>query len=151
MQNQRLNNIINPAVAALGYELVGTEISTSPVGVVLRVYIDKQGGVKLEDCEKASRQISAVLDVEDPLPGKYRLEVSSPGINRPLFTIEHYKQFISHTIKLRLHVPLAGRRNFTGIIQKVENESIVLSVENELVEFKFVDIEKGNLIYTHNG
>src|SRR5437870_3087505 len=114
---ERLNQIIAPAVAALGYELVGCELAQDSGRQILRVYVDGENGITLDGCAAVSRQISAVLDVEDPIKGRFLLEVSSPGLERPLFSLAHYQRFIGHKAKLRLRQPQEdGRRNFTGII-----------------------------------
>lgn len=144
---ETLHAIINPAIALLGYELVGCELHRSGGRSLLRVYIDSDKGVTLEDCERASRQISAVLDVEDPISGAYDLEVSSPGLNRPLFVLEHYQRFIGKPAKIRLRMPQQDRRNFTGKIAGVNDGIITLIGENgEVWELPFPNIEKGNLI-----
>jgi ribosome maturation factor RimP len=142
----QINTILAPVVLALGYEFVGCEYITQGSEATLRVFIDKEGGVTLEDCSKVSRQLSAVLDVEEPIGGKYTFEVSSPGINRPLFTPAHFARFKGCKVKVRLIVPIDGRRNFTGNIVDVQDEFIVLDVEGEQFKLKFVTINKANLV-----
>jgi ribosome maturation factor RimP len=143
---QGLEKLMTKAVEAMGYEYVGYESHPVPRGFLLRIYMDSPSGVTLSDCERASRQISALMDVEGIFHGKYFLEVSSPGLNRPLFTLDHFRRFIGHSVKIRLRTLQDGRRNFTGIIQEVEGEQIILSLENELITLKFIDIEKAHLI-----
>ena len=93
MSSDKLTNLLQPLVEDLGYEFVGIERSSNPKNPVLIIYIDTPDGIAVEDCEKVSREVAALLDVEDPIPGQYRLEVSSPGLDRPLFTLEHFGQF----------------------------------------------------------
>src|SRR5688572_22654553 len=107
-----LNDIIAPAVSMLGFEFVACEIHPLPGRAVLRIYIDSPNGVSLKDCEKVSRQVAAILDVEDPIGGKYNLEVSSPGADRILRTEEHFNRFVGRHIKVKLKQPRNDRRNF---------------------------------------
>ena len=111
--------LINPVICDMGYELLGLEYVSSGKHSVLRVYIDSDSGVGVNDCESVSRQVSAIMDVEDPISGQYNLEVSSPGIERPLFTIAHYRRFLGNDISLRLYRPMDGRRKFTGSIGSI--------------------------------
>jgi ribosome maturation factor RimP len=115
-------------------------------GALLRIYIDTEAGVTVDDCTKVSRQVSAMLDVEDPIQGHYTLEVSSPGLDRPLFEIAHYQKFVGRELKIRLYTPLDGRRNFVGTLLRVEEATITLLVEQTEVEMSFSDIEKAKLI-----
>lgn len=137
-------------IGSMGYELVGCEIVQQGRQIVFSVYIDAQGGVSVDDCSRVSRQVSAMLDVEDSFQDKYSLEVSSPGINRPLFELEHYRKVIGKSVKIRLSAPLNQRRQFNGVLQRVEGEDIYVLVEveggNEEVKLPFSAIEKGNLV-----
>ena len=141
----QLEAIVEPAVAALGYELVGIEYLAQGRHSLLRVYIDSESGITVDDCEQASRQISAVLDVEDPIKGQYTLEVSSPGLERPLFKPEHYERFKGNQVQLRLRVPVEGRRKFRGELQGVRGDDVVVVVDGEELTFPLQDIEKANL------
>ena len=113
---------IESAVQGLGYELVGVEYLPQGRRSLLRVYIDTPGGVTVDDCERVSHQVSGVLDVEDPIRGQYVLEVSSPGLDRPLFTAEHFQRFAGSRVRLRTSPPLDGRRNFSGLIISSERD-----------------------------
>jgi len=104
-----LIRLLEAPLAALGYELVDLDLRMGRNGL-LRLYIDREGGVTLDDCEHVSRQISAFLDVEDPMPGRYVLEVSSPGIERRLRTVEHFRRFVNEEVKIQLARPQDGRR-----------------------------------------
>ena len=112
-----------------GMELVHLEMKREPGGLLLRLYIDKQGGVSLDDCARISRQLSAQLDVEDPIEGRYTLEVSSPGLDRPLFTDHDFARFAGRQIRLSTHVPLDGRRHFQGRLEGILDGSVRVTLE----------------------
>ncbi len=120
----RLKRLIKPAVEALGYELVGVEYRRGRKRALLRVYIDKSEGITLDDCERASHQVSGVLDVEDPIVERYDLEVSSPGLDRPLFEPEHFDRFAGHRVRVRMSPPVDGRRKYTGVLLGFENGEV---------------------------
>lgn len=148
MMTHELEAIIEPAVTAYGYELWGCEWSSVGRGQqLLRVYVDSAEGVNVDKCAKISRQISAVLDVEDPIQGRYYLEVSSPGIERPFFKAAQCQGYLGHAISVRLKVAKAGRRNFSGTLQAVENEQIHLQLEDQtMLELAWRDIDKAHLV-----
>lgn len=123
---ERLEALIGPAVATAGCVLWGVEFSGQGRRGILRVYIDREEGVTIEDCERVSHQLSALLDVEDPIPGAYTLEVSSPGLDRILFRREQYLEAIGEDIDVRTSVPVDGSRHFTGRLQALDGD--VLSV-----------------------
>ena len=141
-------SIINPSIEDLGYELLGIEYVPSGKHSILRLYIDSEGGIGVDDCEIVSRQVSAIMDVEDPITGQYNLEVSSPGIERPLFVVAHYMRFLGHDVRLRTFRPIEGRRNFTGAIGSVSEKSNSLELVTELgpVTLDLDLIEKANLV-----
>ena len=141
-----LRHMLEPVIALLGYELVGIEYLVQGGNNVLRVYIDKDGGVTLDDCQKVSRQVSGVLDVEDPIHDRYALEVSSPGLDRPLFTREHFARYTGHSVQIRLDKPLDGRRNFKGIIQGMQDEAVLLEVDGTQFVLPLQAIEKAKLV-----
>ena len=144
---QRLQQLLEPTVSALGYELLGSEYLAQGKHSRLRLYIDGPDGIGLGDCERVSRQVSAILDVEDPIKGQYSLEVSSPGLDRPLFRVAHYAQYIGHSVKLRTRQPIKGQRNFQGVIQGVEDEDIYISMQDgEQLTLHDSDVERANLI-----
>jgi len=142
-----INALITPVLEALGLRLWGVEYIGQGRHTLLRVYIDKDGGIDVEDCAEASRQISAILDVEDPIKSEYTLEVSSPGIERLLFTLEQYRQYTGSEIKLRLQQNFAGRRNFSGILASVLDDEIELVAGEEKFNFPFELVEKASLVY----
>jgi ribosome maturation factor RimP len=138
--------LIEPAVIALGYELVGAEYLSQGRHSLLRIYIDSEDGITLEDCERVSHQVSGILDVEDAIQGHYSLEVSSPGLDRPLFTLDHFKRFIGKQAKIKLAAPIDGRRKFNGVILNVGDDKVVLEMDAEEFELPFNAIEKANLV-----
>ena len=113
---------------------------------VLRVYIDHENGITVDDCEAASQQISAVLDVEDPIKNEYALEVSSPGLERPLFLPEHFARAQGQKIQVKLHTPVSGRRQFRGVVTAVEGQQLVLQCDNESITLPLADVAKANVI-----
>ena len=123
---ERLRRLLEPSVVGLGYELVGVELQGQGVRSLLRLYIDRPEGVTLEDCERVSRQVSGVLDVEDPIRGAYTLEVSSPGLERPLFTPAHFDRFAGERVKVKLDVPVEGRRSVTGVLRGMREGCVVV-------------------------
>lgn len=141
-------SIINPSVHELGYELLGVEYVPSGKHSILRLYIDSEKGIGVDDCEIVSRQVSAIMDVEDPISGQYNLEVSSPGIERPLFNIVHYMRFLGHEVCIRTYRPIEGRRKFTGTIGSISEKSNTLELLTELgpVTLDIDLIEKANLV-----
>lgn len=147
-QRADLEALFAPTLEAMGYELVGVEYQGGGRGGLLRLFIDSEQGITLEDCERVSHQVSGLLDVEDPIPGQYRLEVSSPGLDRPLFRLEHYARFIGQSVRLRLREPRGGRRKFEGVIDRVEGGEVVIRREDEPFELVLdvADIDKANLV-----
>ena len=138
--------IIEPVVTGLGFELVGVEFLAQGRHSLLRVYVDSELGINVDDCADVSRQLSAVLDVDDPLPGAYTLEVSSPGLERPLFEIEDFERFAGCRARLRLAVPLDGQRKFKGTLNGVRNNNVLLMEDDRELSLPFDQIDKANLI-----
>lgn len=129
MTRDELVRLLEPTVESLGYELSDLEVRIGGRHGALRVFIDKPDGIGLADCEKVSRAISALLDVEDPLPGQYDLEVSSPGLDRKLTKTEHFQRFEGETVKVQTRFPIAGRRRFRGTLVSADDENIVVEVD----------------------
>jgi len=142
-----VTELVDSVVASLGYELVGVEYTPQGKNSILRVFIDSENGIVLEDCERVSRQLSSVLDVEDPIKGQYLLEVSSPGMDRPLFKLADYQRFCGQRAKIRLHDMQDGRRKMKGRIDSVDDEVITLSLDDgEQIQVRFDNIDKANLV-----
>ena len=127
---EQLQALLAPVVTGLGFECWGIEFVSQGKHSVLRVYIDKEGGILVDDCAEVSRQVSSVLDVEDPISSEYTLEVSSPGMERPLFTLEQFASHAGEQVKIKLRSPFEGRRNFQGLLRGVEEQDVVVQVDN---------------------
>jgi len=144
--NERLTEMLEPAVAAAGFELVGVEFVRAGKHSTLRIYIDHENGISVDDCADVSHQVSAVLDVEDPISTEYNLEVSSPGTDRPLFKAEHYAQFLGESVTVQLQVPVDNRRKFTGVILSTDGQNIEFRVDGESIVLPVSTIKKANLV-----
>ena len=145
-QIDRLIELLAPVVMDLGYEFVGMELNPHPANGFVRIYIDAEDGITLEDCEKVSREVSAQLDVDDVIKGRYNLEISSPGMDRPLFTAEQFSRFIGETVKVTLARPVEGRRKLKGTIVNVENATISVDVDGQQFAFDNADVVKARLV-----
>jgi ribosome maturation factor RimP len=148
--HDRLVALLEPVLKDSGYELVEVEFVPGRGGGTLRVYIDvleggSSEGIGLDDCEKASHQVSELLDANDPFPGAYSLEVSSPGLDRVLRTPEHFARFVDNRVKVELQVPRDGRKRYTGVLRKADGESIELDVDNFSVSIKLAEISRARL------
>lgn len=141
-----LQELIEPAVTALGLELWGLEFHSAGRQSTLRIFIDGPDGVTVDDCARVSHQVSGILDVEDPIQEQYMLEVSSPGMERPLFTLEHFKAYAGHQVQLRLRVPFEGRRKFKGLLNGVEGDEVLLVVDDEEYLLPVDYIDRANVI-----
>ena len=113
---------------------------------LLRIYIDHENGINLDDCQTVSHQLSGVLDVEDPIQGNYTLEISSPGLDRPIFKASDFARFAGSNVKIKLSVPSSGRRNFTGVLQGMKGEDVVLLVGDDEICLPYVNIEQARLV-----
>jgi len=142
---EHLLKLIEPVVEGLGYECVGIEYNSHPKHGFLRIFIDSEQGVGMEDCTKVSHQVSGVLDVDDPIVGEYNLEVSSPGMDRPLFKLKQFEQFVGHSVTVNLFKPVGGRRNITGLIEKVEGDDIYLQQDGQVYKVPFQAMSKARL------
>ena len=144
---ESLSKLVGRTVEPMGYELVGVELACGSRGArVLRVYIDNAEGITLDDCVAVSHQLSGMLDVEDPIAGNYELEVSSPGLDRPLFSPGHYERFAGERVRIRLARPLDGRRNFEGVLQGYADGRVTLRVDNEEYRLAYEDIDTARLV-----
>ena len=144
----KLTEMLEPGVEALGYELVGVEFVRAGKHSILRVFIDHENGISVDDCAEVSYQASAILDVEDPINTEYNLEISSPGMDRPLFKEKHYEQSIGEVVQVRLTVPMNDRRNFKGKLLSCENGMINVEVDGQQFQLAVVNIEKANIVPT---
>lgn len=145
MMQDELVQLLSPTITDMGYELWGCEYLSQGKHSLLRIYIDKSDGIGIEDCQQVSKQVSALLDVEDPIPGNYSLEISSPGITRPLFSVEQYQRYIGQAVQVKTFKPVNGKRKFSGIIVSASESTIVLDINSEHKELLFSNIVKANL------
>ena len=142
-----LIDMLTPTVEALKLELLGIEFAQSGSRALLRLYIDVEGRlVNIEDCEAVSREVAAILDVNDPITSKYTLEVSSPGIDRPLFKPAHFARFMGEQAKVNLRLPQNTRRRVQGRIAKVEGDMLTIAEDKVEFEIAFDNIEKARLV-----
>ncbi len=148
MTGEELTKLLEPAIEQLGFELSDLEVKLGGRDGLIRLFIDKADGVGLEDCESVSRQVSALLDVEDPLPGHYVLEVSSPGLDRRLTKLEHFQRFMGEEVQVKLHFPIAGRKNFRGALRAADKENIDVEVDGESHRLPIATIQSARLIPT---
>ena len=146
MLDMALQVLLEPVVSAMGYELVGVERLAQRHSTLVRLYIDRDDGITLSDCERVSHQISGVLDVEDPIRGAYTLEISSPGLDRPLFTPAHFERFTGCRATIRLLRPLQGRRKLTGLLRGLREGKVLLEENGIEYSLPYEQIEKARLV-----
>lgn len=146
MHERALDAMLRPAVEALGYELVGVEMLRNGRHSLLRLYIDTEKGITVDDCERVSHQVSGVLDVEDPIRGEYTLEVSSPGLDRPLFSAEHYERFAGREVRVKLKVPVEGRRKIRGTLAGVSEGNVLVQEGDETFSLPMDAIATARLV-----
>ena len=143
--HDRLIARFEPVLAERGYELIEIEFVPGPGGGTLRIYIDSPEGIDVDDCGDVSHVVSEMLDTDDPIPGAYSLEVSSPGLDRVLRTPAHFAQFADNRVKVELKLARDGRKRYTGILSRVDDEGIELKVDNFSVNIRFAEIGKARL------
>jgi ribosome maturation factor RimP len=143
---EEIRDMLAPTVEALGFELLGVEYAPSAGHSLVRLYIDAEKGIGIEDCEAVSREVSALLDVEDPIPGEYNLEVSSPGIDRPLFGAAQFARHLGEQAKLALRIPQDGRRRLQGRIARVDGGTVVIAEDKAEYAVAEANIEKARLV-----
>ena len=143
----KLQEIVRGVVEPMGYELVGVEyLSGYQGGNLLRVYIDREEGVNVDDCAAVSHQLSGVLDVEDPLPGQYSLEVSSPGLDRPIFDAEQFERYVGRKVNVKLDPSIGGRRKYKGLLLGLEDDHILVEVDGEVYPLYLDQIQEARLV-----
>jgi ribosome maturation factor RimP len=142
----KLNDLIKSAIEKMGYELTDIEIKTQGREQLISIFIDNLTGINIKDCEIVSRQISLLLDVENPISGKYTLEVSSPGLDRKLTKLNHFKRFIGNELRIKLLRSMDGRRNFRGKLLAANKESIKVQVDDQLYKLPIDMIEIARLV-----
>jgi ribosome maturation factor RimP len=146
MTGSELAKLLEPTIEGLGYELSDLEARLGGRSGVVRIFIDHPDGISLEDCEKVSLAVSAMLDVEDPLPVQYNLEVSSPGLDRKLTKVEHFQRFAGETVKVQMRFPIEGRKRFRGTLVSSNDENIVVEVDGEPHSLPMATIDTARLV-----
>jgi len=142
---QEVREVVEPILESQGFELVDLEYQRESQGWVLRIYLDREGGVSLDDCAGVSHEVGAILEVKDLIPSAYILEVSSPGLTRPLKKPEDFNRFRNQMVKIKLYEPLEGRRNFKGTLLGLEGDRVRVEVEQRVYELPLQGIAKANL------
>jgi ribosome maturation factor RimP len=145
---ERLIALLEPVIADLGYELLLLEFNPHKGSATLRLFIDAPDGIDVDDCARVSREVAATLDVEDPIPQSYQLEVSSPGLDRPLVKPEHFRRFRGEEVRIETLAPLAGsnRRRFRGKLLDANEHEVMLQMPDGPVTLPLADIEKARLV-----
>lgn len=141
-----LERILVPLISGLGYQFVGLRVTPQGRRSLVQLYVDKPGGITIDDCERVSRQVDAVMTVKESIQGEYILEVSSPGLDRLLFTIEQFREQIGKQVSIRMMVPVEGRRNFKGILEEVLEDNLKIRMEKDTVQLTFADIAEARLV-----
>lgn len=141
-----IQELIAPTVVDMGFEFWGLEYQTQSGSSLLRVFIESPNGISVDDCAQVSRQLSLLLDVEDPIRSEYRLEVSSPGMSRPFFTLDQYARHSGFFVKVKLRFAFEGRKQFKGLLAGVENDEVLIRDGEDEYSLPFEAIEKGSMI-----
>ena len=144
--SDQLTEMIQPVVEGLGCELWGIERLSTGRFSILKIYIDAVEGVDIEDCARVSRQVSSLLDVEEPVTGEYTLEVSSPGMDRRLFRLDQFEAFAGAKVRIQLKRPYEGQRKYSGLLRGIEGDEVILDLDDEEILFPLEAIEKANVV-----
>ena len=142
----QIEQLIAPVVGDMGFEFWGLEYQTQSGSTLLRIFIEAEDGISVDHCAEVSRQLSLMLDVEDPIQGVYRLEVSSPGMARPFFTLDQYRRHIGFMVKVKLRFGFDGRKQFKGLLTGIENDELLIQEGEDEYCLPFEAIEKGSMI-----
>jgi len=140
----QLKELLAPVVEDLGYTLWGVQYLQGR-GAVLRLFIDHDDGINVDDCALVSHEVSGVLDVEDPIPGDYNLEVSSPGLDRPLFELSHFERYQGESVQLTLLAPVAGKRKMTATLVAVDGDTLVMELDGESLRVPYSQVDRARL------
>jgi ribosome maturation factor RimP len=138
--------LFEPVVNGMGYDLIEIEHFPNPKHGVLRLYIDKEDGVTVDDCSSVSHQISALIDVEEPVSGHFNLEISSPGLDRPLRRLKDFQRFTGSLVKLKTARPLEGQRNFRGRLLEADEDKVVIETDDEEISLPMSVVEKARIV-----
>lgn len=140
-----MQELLAPTVEALGFDLWGLEYLTQGRHSTLRLFIESEQGVQVEDCAKVSQQVGALMDVEEPISGEYTLEVSSPGVDRRLFSLDQFAAYIGEELEVKLRAPFEGRRKFKGVLRGIEDSDVVLLVDDHEYLLPYGDVDRAQL------
>lgn len=143
---QKVSDLITPILNDLGFQLWGIKYIRNPKRSTLQIFIEKEGGVTIDDCQEASLQINSILDVEDVIKSAYHLEVSSPGMDRILFTFEQLSAYVGKQISLEVSLPVANRKRFRGTLEKIDGDILVMNVGNEVYEIAYPNVSKAQVV-----
>jgi ribosome maturation factor RimP len=141
-----IGEMLEPGIRSMGYELVGVEYHGGVKGSLLRVYIDSEQGISADDCQRVSYQVSGVLDVKDPIPGHYTLEVSSPGLDRLLFRPQDFERYAGQLVRVRMSLPIDGQRRFKGRLLGLQEDAVIIEQDGEQVSLPYEQIEQARLV-----
>lgn len=144
--SDQIEQLVEGPIVSLGYMLVGIEYVKNGQNTVLRIYIDSDQGISIEDCERVSHQVNGILEVEDPINSAYSLEVSSPGFDRPLFKQQDFERFVGVQAKVVMKLPIQGRRNFKGLLDGFSEGNILIEVDGEVYELPLTKMSKARLV-----
>lgn len=145
MSVDSIRAMIEPVIQRLGFELWDCQLHQSGSHSLLRVYVDRAEGITLDDCTRVSREIGAILDVEDAIKNRYHLEISSPGLERNLITLQHFQRYVGRTVKIKLRIARDGKKQLVGQIEKVIDGNIFLKTEDSVMSIMLNDIQRANL------
>jgi ribosome maturation factor RimP len=145
--HSRLRELIEPIASSLGLSIWGIQVPASPKGGILRIYVDSEQGVTIDDCAELSRHVNVILDVEDPMPGPYTLEVSSPGLERPFFAFEQLEPYLGRLLQVQLKAPLLGSKKWKGHVLRLENEELILQTDKQEIHIPWDQVHKARLVY----
>ncbi len=148
---RKVAELAGPVIESMGMELVDVEYRREPGGWVLRLYIDKEGGVTLDDCSEVSGEVGMLLEVEDVIAHSYNLEVSSPGLTRPLKKRSDFERFVGRVMKVKCFEPVGGRKHFVGINRGIDGDDVVVDLDGEEIRIAFSNIAKANLEFIQEG
>lgn len=143
---QKVSDLITPILNDLGFQLWGIKYIRNPKRPTLQIFIEKEGGVTIDDCQEASLQINSILDVEDVIKSAYHLEVSSPGMDRILFTFEQLSAYVGKQISLEVSLPVVNRKRFRGTLEKIDGDILVMNVGNEVYEIAYPNVSKAQVV-----
>ena len=147
MTNRKVERLIEPILDEMDYELVDIEYLSERGRWILRIYVDKEGGVTLDDCARVSKEIGDLIDVKDIVEHEYVLEVSSPGLNRPLKRERDFLWALGKKVKIKMANPVKGQRNFVGYLKDLREGMLHLEVDKTLIFLSRKDVKKANLVF----